>query len=87
MIDKYLVIYEYEDGYGDPEIVTCRSIFNKMDMSDVYDISVASLYAIKGAALIKCKFYGTWSTPEPLRMEIRNAETNEVLAVGYGTDH
>ena len=87
MTSKFVVIYKYDDGYGDPEVTTAGKIFNNMDMSDCYDIEIASLYAVNGPELTKCEFYGTWSTPEPLRMEIRDAETGDVLAVGYGTDH
>lgn len=85
---KFLVIYEYDhEEYGEPEITTAGHIFSKMDMSDCYDIDIASLYAIVGAAVIRCEFVGTHCCTETLRMEIRKADTGEVLAVGYGTDH
>ena len=85
--DKFLVIYEGRDDYSEPEITTAGHIFNTMDMSDCYDISIASLYAIVGKDLIECRFIGTHCHSETLRMEIRKADTGEVLAVGYGTDH
>lgn len=86
--DKFLVIYEYDrDEYSEPEITTAGHIFNIMDMSDCYDIDIASLYAIVGKDLIECQFFGTHCHPEKLRMEIRTVDTDEVVAVGYGTDH
>lgn len=86
--DKFLVIYEYDRyEYSKPEITTAGHIFNTMDMSDCYDIDIAALYAINGKDLIACQFLGTHCLPEQLRMEIRTVDTDEVVAVGYGTDH
>lgn len=85
---KYVVIYEIEGEICDPEVVTASQIFDKMDLSDCYDISVKRLLLADGAKLIGCRFRGTWHNgKDPLKMQIENVITGEVYDVGYGSDH
>lgn len=83
---KFLVV-GITEGEEWSKIMIADEIFQMMDMSDCYEISI-DLWKINGygEALTDCSFYGAWSNPkEPLRMEIRSE--NGVEAVGYGTDH
>lgn len=85
---KYLVIYELDDDICDPVVSTATEIFNKMDMSDCYPIHVERILMIEGKELTECRFRGTWHDPnEPLKMVIENRETEEIMDVGYGSDH
>ena len=85
---KYVVIYEIEGEICEPEIVDARQIFDKMDMSDCYDISIKRLLLVDGAKLIGCRFRGTHHDfKEKLKMKIENVITGEVYDVGYGSDH
>lgn len=92
-MNKYLVIYEIDGEICEPSIETASDIFNKMDMSDCYDITIARLWLIDGVDITDCLFYGTWHNPkEPLRMEIKamipaTPEQLKPYDVGYGTDH
>ena len=94
-MNKYLVIYEYlnEGRIAEPVIETANQIFDKMDMSDCYDIEIRRLILINGYKLTECRFLGTWHNGnDPLRMEIKAAipatiEQMEPFDVGYGTDH
>ena len=84
-MDKYLVRLVDDDNSWF-EILTDREIFNIMDMSDCTGISVTVWKLVEEP--IPCIFNGTWhDASDPLKMVIRNAETNEIYAVGYGTDH
>ena len=83
---KFLVV-GITEGEEWSKIMTADEIFQMMDMSDCYEISI-DLWKINGhgEALTECCFLGTWSNlKEPLRMEIRSEFGVE--AVGYGTDH
>lgn len=92
-MNKYLVIYEIDGELSEPSIETASDIFQKMDMSDCYPVSIASLYLIDGINFVKCRFQGTWHNPkDPLKMQIKvvcpaTKEMMEPLDVGYGTDH
>lgn len=92
-MNKYLVIYKIDDELCKPVISTASEIFNKMDMSDCYPITIARIWLIKGIKLTECRFFGTWHNgKEPLRMEIRamipaTPEQMEPFDIGYGTDH
>ena len=85
---KYMVIYECEGEIYEPKIVTASQIFNEMDMSDCYDISVRRLTLVDGAELFECHFHGKWhDAKDPLKMKIDNAATGEVYDIGYGFHH
>lgn len=85
---KYVVIYEIEGEICEPEIKTAKEIFDTMDMSDCYDISIKRLMLVDGAKLIGCRFRGTWhDLNDRLKMKIENVITGEVYDVGYGSDH
>lgn len=91
-MNKYLVIYEIDGELTEPLVRTAQSIFEHMDMSDCYPISIARLWKIDETNLTECRFYGTWHNgKEPLRMEIKAMcpapEQLKPYDVGYGTDH
>ena len=92
-MNKYLVIYEFDGELLESVIRTATDIFETMDMSDCYDITIKRIWLIKDIDLIECRFYGTWHNPkDPLRMEIRalipsTPEQLKPFDVGYGTDH
>ena len=85
--NRYYVVYKIEDEYY-PHIESAMEIFNKMDMSDCYDISVERICLINNSKLIPCRFRNTWHDPrEPLRMQIENKRNGTVYNIGYGSDH
>lgn len=92
-MNKYLVIYEIDGEITEPLVRTAQSIFEHMDMSDCYPISIARLWKIDGINLTECRFQGTWHNPkDPLKMQIKvvcpaTKELMKPLDVGYGTDH
>lgn len=90
-MNKYLVCISDGDNKLFQRLFTSAELFSRMDMSDCTSETVEWLYLVTDNGPVECKFYGTWcslSTPfEPLRMEIRNAETKELYSYGYGTDH
>ena len=85
---NYLVTYEME-GEVFHRFETENTIFDRMDMSDCYDIDIKNiLLCEEGKLQIACQFFGTWHNgDDPLRMEIRTLGNGEVVSVGYGTDH
>lgn len=85
---KYLVTYQQE-GEVWTKMVTGHEIFDKMGMSDCYDISIEQLALMDDESKPTiCTFHGTWhDTKDPLRMEIVHALTGEVYDVGYAPDH
>lgn len=93
---KYIVVYKIEGELCDPVIKTAKEIFETMDLRDCYNIEISDLKLFKyvNGVYPNCEFYPTWCCYDPetgkldrLRMEIRNSESNEILDVGYGTDH
>ena len=85
-MNKYIVMYEIDGKVCEPTKETANSIFKKMDMDDVYSISIVGLWVIQGKSLIPCEFYGTWHNPsDPLLMLI--VSNDDVLDIGHGTDH
>lgn len=87
---EYLVIYEIEGELCEPVTETTRQIFQKMEFDDCYDIKIHSL-KWNGK---ECKYCGTWCNKDPetgrvdpLRVEIRLIETDEMLDVGYQPEH
>ena len=86
---KYLVNYEIEGLVTEPSIETATEIFEKMDMSDCYEIEITHIYLLlPGKPPVECIFRGTWYYwDDPLRMEIVDKETGDIYSVGYGTDH
>ena len=92
-MNKYLVIYKMDGELLEPTIATAKQIFDKMDMSDCYPITIARLWLIRETRLTECIFYGTWHNgKDPLRMEIKAAipvtlEQLKPYDVGYGIDH
>lgn len=85
---KFLVKYNIEDEYF-VMIEAEREIFNRMDLNDCYDITICDLRIAEPSQYLReCSFHGIWHDGhDPLRMEIRDAYSGEVLAIGYGTDH
>lgn len=86
---KFLVKYKIE-GEAVVILEDEAAIFNRMDMEDCYDIVIEDIRIADPNEnyLQSCIFQGVWSNiKDPLRMEIINAYTDEVVAVGYGTDH
>lgn len=90
MVNKYLVIYEIEGEICEPAIETATQIFDKMDLSDCYDITIKRIFLIDGSKVGECRFRGTWHDPkEPLKMVIEAMYPAPPLPydIGYGTDH
>lgn len=85
---KFAVKYEMEDDVF-ATIETARQIFDKMDMDDCYNIHILDIRIFDVDEFCEpCVFYGSWHNfDDPLRMEIRRKRDNEVVAIGYGTDH
>ena len=85
--NKYFVIYDMDGEYV-PKVETGREIFNRMDMSDCYDITIVRLWLIKGDYITSARFLGTHhDRNENLKMEIVDTITGEVFDIGYGNDH
>ena len=86
--NNYLVTYDIE-GENYTHIETARTIFNKMDMSDCYDISIVSLFLIReNGRVSECVYRGTWHNgKDPLLMAIQLKRGGRVIDEGYGTDH
>ena len=73
-MNKYLVTYECE-GKIFAVIETANEIFNKMDMSDCYDINIIHIEWLKEWESVQefrlstgypiCEFFGTWSCKNP----------------------
>lgn len=84
---KYFVIYDIE-GELFPTVETAIEIFNRMDMSDCYGISIKRLWLIKGDYMVAAMFCGTHHNPkDKLKMKIIDVITHETFDVGYGSDH
>ena len=93
-VNKYLVIYSYDDEIGEPEITTGREIFQTMEMDDCYPVHIEKLLLIDGKEIHECKFYDTWCCTDretgkidPLRMEIRRMADGILLDSGYAPEH
>ena len=87
---KFLVVYEIDGEETEPKIETDLRIFDVMDMDDCYDISIKYLYYLKENPfeLIRCIFRGSWHDGHaPLKMAIVSETDNEIISIGYGTDH
>ena len=87
--NKYLVTFAIEGEFTTPEIMTPRAIFDKMDMSDCYDIEVENIYLIRNSGTpIKVRFRGCrHRLDDPLRMAITSRNGQKEYDYGYGTDH
>jgi len=85
-MNQYLV-EEVIEGETYFKIMNPREIFNAMDMSDCYDITVYPYLLKPEMPPIPCRFCGTWHDgSDPLKMKIETIY-GEVLDIGYGTDH
>lgn len=94
---KYLVTYESEGDVCEPAIKTAIEIFHDMEFDDCFDIKIIDLRLLRPTGndpYPECEYHGTWCNydPEtgkidPLRVEIRMKNGNEVLDVGYQPEH
>ena len=85
MDSRYLVKLTDDDTTW-YDIKTDAEIFAIMDMSDCTGISV-TVWKLEEEP-VPCVFNGVWhDASDPLKMVIRNAKTDEIYSVGYGTDH
>lgn len=86
---KYIVNYTVDDETFS-HIMVPNMIFALMDHEDCIPIRLNSIHVSEPGAfyLAPCRFYGLWhNAKDPLRMEIRLDNSNELLDVGYGVDH
>lgn len=92
-MNKYLVIYECDGELWNPRVETADQIFGRMDLADIYNLSIKAIHLIDGVFTTRCVFYGTWHNgKDPLRMEIKimcpmTNEQRKPLDIGYGSDH
>ena len=87
---NFLVKYvDTDDGHEFTAMETASEIFNKMDMDDCCPIRIAEIIVADPYDFgERCEFLWTWhDSKDPLKMVIRNYETELIYAIGYGTDH
>lgn len=87
-MNKYLVCSTLDREEYFWNVYSSMEIFNRMDMADCTYEEITHIYLLpeNGEPPMECRFHGVWhDSSDPLRMVIEC--NDEVISVGYGTDH
>lgn len=88
MENLYFVYLRWENKRLEPFVITASALFANMSIADCSNEHITALYHLGINDIARCHFNEVWHDPkDPLKMSITRDYDNEILDVGYGTDH